>query len=94
LGSKPFSDAEAKIIETRPSRDFQSDLAEELGFFNKPAGKAAQRYYLALLQIAGRRSRRDTRQIKELVYRSNESRISIDISDMIIPKKTTELENA
>src|SRR5213593_3533405 len=94
-----YGNAEAKTIETTAGRVVFNEIwPEQLGFFNKPAGKKQLSDIIwRCYQIAGPAETVATLdKLKELGFtEATKAGISIGISDMIIPKeKQTELENA
>src|SRR5467141_3738708 len=94
-----YGNKEARIIDTTAGRViFNQIWPQNLGFFNKPAGKKQLSDIIwRCYQVAGPQSTVETLdKLKELGFtEATRAGISIGISDMIIPKeKETELENA
>jgi DNA-directed RNA polymerase subunit beta' len=94
-----FGKSDVKIIETTAGRViFNQIWPNELGFFNKAAGKKQLSDIIwRCYQVAGPAATVATLdKLKELGFtEATKAGISIGISDMIIPKeKQTELENA
>ena len=88
-----------RVIETTAGRVIFNEIwPEELGFFNKAAGKKQLSDIIwRCYQVAGQQSTVETLDhLKELGFaEATKAGVSIGIADMIIPKeKETELENA
>src|SRR5436190_430158 len=86
-----YGNAEAKVIETTPGRViFNQIWPQQLGFFNRPAGKKQLSDIIwRCYQIAGPAETVATLdKLKELGFtEATKAGISIGISDMIIPKE-------
>lgn len=90
-----FGDAVAKVIETTPGRVIFNEIwPDEIGFYNKVAGKKhlSDIIWRCYKTVGHARTVQALDKLKEVGFReATRAGISIGVSDMIIPKEKEEL---